>query len=219
MDDGAPKILAAPAIWVLRTAALSGGRFEVVSLISNHYPDGTVIDPGPRPEDFPGALELSSLRLDASGRPVATVASWATSDAPSLWYVEMDASTPNRSMHSVIAFDTGHLPEGTFVSNAAFFTMPVRSNQQIGAVRWDTVTGEIDQAFVAPETRRQQVARKMIVAAAAFGRYRGWSGKMHVGGRRGDVVEQILEGKAGPRVLPRTERTIIMDPLTGDVAE
>lgn len=217
MASGEPSLGTAPSIWVLRTVALSGGCWEHVTLLSDHFPDGTVVGPGPVVEEFPGAIEVSSLRLDGAGRPVVSVAPWTSHGAPSMWFVEMDASTATRSMHSVVAFATDHLPDGTFVSNAAFFTIPVASAEQIGAVRWDTSTGEIDQVYVDPEARLQHVSRKMVVAAAAYGRHRGFPGKVHVGGRRSDTVEGIVKDRTSPRFLPRTERTVIYDPQTGNV--
>lgn len=217
MATDGPSLGTASSIWVLRTAELPGGCWEHATLLSDHHPDGTVVDPGPQVADFPGAIEVSALRLDELRRPVVSVAPWTADGAPPMWFVEMDASTAARPMHSVVAFASGHLPDGTFVSNAAFFTMPVASDEQVGAVRWDTSTGEIDQIYVDPDARLQHVARKMVVAAAAYGRHRGWAGKVHVGGRRSDTVEAFLKDRTSPRFLPRTERTVIFDPETGHV--
>lgn len=205
--------------WALRTAALPGGRWELVGLLSEDHPDGSVVGPGPQVEEFPGAAQLLTLGLDDSGRVSLRLSPWVAPEAPPLWFVEMDASTPTRLMHSLVAFDTVHLADGTIVSNAAFFTMAVRSKQQVGAVRWDITTGEIDQIYVSPEQRDRQIARKLIVSAGAFSVHRGWSGKIHVGGRRSDAVEEMLVGRLPHRVLPRTERTVIIDPLTGEIAE
>lgn len=191
----------------------------MLGLLSEHHPDGTVIGPGPSLEEFPGAALLLRLALDDSRRVSVQLSPWVAPEAPTLWFVEMDASTAARPMHSLVAFDTVHLPDGTIVPNAAFFTMAVRSEQQVGAVRWDVETGEIDQIYVSPEHRDRQIARKLIVSAGAFHVHRGWSGKIHVGGRRSDAVEEMLVGRSPNRVLPRTERTIVVDPLTGELAD
>ena len=211
-DDGV-------GIWALRTASLPGGRFELVALLSSHHPDGASVGPGPEPTEFPGAVELLTVRTDPLSRPVVAIAPWATAGAPALWFVEMDASTPDRSMHSIVAFGTGHHPDGTVIPNAAFFTLPVHSDQQVAALRWDTTTGEIDQIYVAPEARDRGVAKKAIVVGGAYHAHRGWGGKIHVGGRRGDAVEEMLLGRSPLRVAQRTERTLIVDPATGEVAE
>ena len=208
-----------PAIWVLRTAALPGGAFEFVGLVSDHHPDGAKIGPGPLVSDFPGAVELLSVRVDAAGRPVASIAPWLSSGMSALWFVEMDESTANRQLHSLVGFANGHLDDGTIVSNASFFTMPVRSDEQVGAIRWDATTGEIDQIYVAPGHRGQRLATKLVVCAGAFHNYRGWSGKIHVGGRRGDNVEEMVQSRSPLRVSPRLERTVVIDPLTGDPVE
>lgn len=206
-------------IWALRTASLPGGRFEVAGLLSGHFPDGATVGPGPDLAEFPGAIELLTVRLDRLRRPVVAIAPWATPGAPGLWFVEADASTPDRAMHSLVAFGTEHHLDGTVIPNAAFFTMPVRSDEQVAALRWDTTTGEIDQIHVAPDVRDQGVAKKLIIVGGAYHAHRGWEGKVHVGGRRSDAVEEMLVGRSPLRVTPRTERTVIIDPLTGELAE
>jgi hypothetical protein len=206
-------------VWALRTTSLPGGRFELVGMLSDHHPDGASVGPGPNPSDFPGAVELLSVRLDAERRPRVVIAPWALPDAPELWFVEDDAPTAGRSMHSVVAFASPHLPDGTLVTNAAFFTMPVRSDDQVGAVRWDVGTGEIDQIYVVPSMRGNDVARKLTMVAGAFHAHRGWPGKIHVGGRRSDEVEAMVQDRTAQRVLPRTERTVVIDPRTGAPAE
>lgn len=208
-----------PGVWALRTAALPGGRFELAGLLSGHFPDGTTVGPGPDQAEFPGAIELLTVRLDSLRRPVVAIAPWATPEAPGLWFVEADASTPDRSLHSLVAFGTGHHTDGTVIPNAAFFTLPVRSDQQVAALRWDTMTGEIDQIYVAPDVRDRGVAKKMIIVGGAYHAHRGWEGKIYVGGRRSDTVEEMLVGRSPLRVTSRTERTVIIDPLTGEPAE
>lgn len=208
-----------PGAWGLLTGALPGGRFTLVAFLSDLYPDGTLLGLDRSEEEFSGVTQILRLDVDDSGRPVVTFAPWAEVGLPSLWFVEMDASTPTASMHALVAFATGHARRGTVVSNAAFFTMPVRSDEQVGAVRWDTNSGEIDQVFVAEQARDQQVARTMIAVSDAYRVHRGWPGKVYVGGRRSDTVERLLEGRPATRIMPRTERTVIMDPLTGDTIE
>ena len=209
----------AVGVWALRTSTLPGGRFELVGLLSDHHPDGASVGPGPDPSDFPGAVELLSVRMDAELRPRVVIAPWVFPDAPELWFVEDDASTTARSMHSLAAFPGGRLPDGTIVTNAAFFTMPVRSDEQVGAVRWDTGTGEVDQIYVSPALRGSDVAKKLLMVAGAFHAHRSWPGKIHVGGRRSDDVEAMVQDRTPQRVLPRTERTVIIDSLTGEIAE
>lgn len=206
-------------MWALRTAALPGGRFELVALVSGHHPDGARVGPGPELAEFPDAIELLTVRLDSLRRPVVAIAPWATAEAPGLWFVEADASTPDRALHSLVAFDSEHHADGTVIPNAAFFTLPVRSDQQLAALRWDTATGEIDQIYVAPGARDRGVAKKLIIAGGAYHAHRGWEGKIHIGGRRSDAVEEMLAGRSPLRIRPRTERTLIVDPVTGEVAD
>lgn len=206
-------------MWALRTAALPGGRFELVALVSGHHPDGARVGPGPDLAEFPDAIELLTVRLDRLRRPVVAIAPWATAEAPGLWFVEADASTPDRALHSLVAFGSEHHADGTVIPNAAFFTLPVRSDQQLAALRWDTATGEIDQIYVAPGARDRGVAKKLIIAGGAYHAHRGWEGKIHIGGRRSDAVEEMLAGRSPLRIRPRTERTLIVDPVTGEVAD
>lgn len=191
----------------------------MVAFLSDLYPDGTLLGLDRSEAEFRGVTQILRLDMDTSNRPVVTFAEWAEAGMPHLWFVEMDVSTPAASMHALVAFATGHARRGTVVSNAAFFTMPVRSEEQVGAVRWDTNSGEIDQVFVAEHARGQQVARTLIAVADAYRVHRGWPGKVYVGGRRSDTVEKLLEGRPETRIVPRTQRTVIFDEQTGAVIE
>ena len=51
--------------WCLRTAALPGGRFELLGLLSDDYPDGAVVGPGIPPDLFPSEAVVLTVRVDA----------------------------------------------------------------------------------------------------------------------------------------------------------
>ena len=75
------------------------------------------------------------------------------------------------------------------VPDTEFFALPVRSDEQVAAVRVFTDDGEVDQIYVASEYRRLHVAAKLIRVASAFHMAHGWNGLLHRHGRRTDLGE------------------------------
>jgi hypothetical protein len=111
---------------------------------------------------------------------------------------------------NVVAFATDHVAPGTVIPDTEFFALPVRSDEQVGAVRWWTDDGEVDQIYVARDDRRSHVAAKLIRVASAFHMANGWNGLLHDTGRRTDLGEEF--GAVFIRVAERRERMPPMDP-------
>lgn len=87
--------------------------------------------------------------------------------APKLWGVVVTDPGPPAAM-SFVAF-TGHdVPEGAVLDPDRAAALGVRSEDQVGAVRCYTETGEVDQVYVAPAWRRKQIATALVGAASVY---------------------------------------------------
>ncbi len=206
--------------WALRTSSLSGGRWQVSLHLGDQFPDGAVVGPDASISARPDQRVACRADLDDQRRSQVIVSSWAVSGAPDLWFVDVPSMEKGSHSRTLTAFDTADLADGTVISNSAFFTMPVASEQQVGAVKWRTEDAFIEQIYVAPEHRRRNIARKLVYTAAGFHRHQGWPGFMHVGGLRTEAAEQIVDAivRLPSRVAPRSERAVIYDPMTGELA-
>lgn len=202
--------------WTYRASALPGGRWRTLSFQGDEYPDGTVVEPDALTVELPMDRLLCTADLDAQHRTRVIVNPERVPDAPAMWFVEMPGDEADRRSHTLVGFTTPHLPDGTIVGNAAFFSMPVRSSEQAGALKWWTDDGLIEQLFVAPDHRGSLVALKFAYTANGFHRLHGWGGKIHVGGRRTDMGERAVKGHHPQRVAPRSEVSVLIDPLTGE---
>lgn len=185
-----------------------------MSFSGDEYPDGTVVDPDDLTVELPLDRLLCSADLDEQHRVRVVVPTGRVGDAPDLWFVEIPGDEPDRRSHTLVAFATPHLPDGTIVSNAAFFSMPVRSSEQAGALKWWPDDGLIEQLFVAPEFRGSQVSLKLAYTVNGFHRLHGWGGRIHVGGRRTDMGERAIKGHHPQRIAPRSEVSVLVDPVT-----
>ena len=206
--------------WALRTSSLSGGRWQVSLHLGDQFPDGAVVGPDASLSARPDQRIACRADLDAQRRSQVIVSGWAVPRAPDLWFVDVPSVEKGAHCRTLVAFDTAHLADGTIVDNSGFFSMPAGSEQQIGAVRWRTEDAFIEQIYVAPDHRRRNIARKLVYTAAGFHRHQGWPGFIHVGGLRTDVAEQALDAcvRLSSRVAPRSERAVIYDPMTGELA-
>ena len=202
------------SIWYARLAPLPGGRWRVRGFITDDHPDGAII--GPAVDDATLPIDRSHwlAELDHKGRTVVTVSPWAVAGAPDLWYVRVPGEKEGRATFTLAAYDTDHLPAGTVVRNAEFLVLPVASDEQVGAVRWFTDDGLVDQVYVAPERRGSHVARMLLYAAAAMHQHHGWAGSLHGGPRRTDLGEN-LAARHPERISARTEIGLMVDPQTG----
>jgi GNAT superfamily N-acetyltransferase len=196
--------------WYVRGAALPGGKFQVRCIIDEAQADGVVLDD---PVEDHGMFLQWRAGLDGSGRPRMQISPLAVPGAPQMWFVdvtELDAEPPARSL---VGFASGHLPSGTVVSNAIFFSMPVTSDQQAGAVRWWFEDGVVDQVYVAPEWRRRGVASLLLYTADAYHQFNGWPQSVHSDGRRTALGEALVAGLRFPeRIAQLTEQMLPMDP-------
>jgi hypothetical protein len=132
------------------------------------------------------------------------------SRAPALGYVAMEEPGAAPPAGNPVAFETPALADGTVVSADQFTAMPVRSADQVAAVRWFRDSGQVHQVYVAPSQRRRGIASKVLISAGLYAVASGWP-RIWGGGERTDMGEalvtegpELFRGRAKPRtrVLP-----------------
>ena len=148
-----------------------------------------------------GQIHISRSKLIAPG-------------TPSMWFVRMDARAKmGDSIHAVVAFITDHFNDGVVIDEMEFVMLPVHNDDQVGAITWNRKSGEIDQIYVSPESRRHNIAQRLINAAAAVHHTHSWPGVMHANGRRTNLGERFALSWQNPlRIAPHTELSPPMDP-------
>ena len=193
----------------IREGALPGDRWSVRCVLTNDFPDGSLLDD---PIETDGMFVLWRVGIDAEARGVIRLNNAALGAAPKIWYVmlpELDASRPAMS---IVGFPTDHLPEGTIVTDPMFFSMPVDNDEQVGAVRWWFEEGVIDQVFVDPNWRRQGVATELLYAVGAWQALHGWPVHIRSDGRRTELGQHLDAATMFPqRFAPITEVSPPMD--------
>lgn len=196
--------------WYVRDEALAGGRWRVRCILSTDEPDGAVVGPEAETE---GRYVHWSASLDAQGRPNLRINPLSLGDVPALWFVEVPESEAPEPATSLVAFVGDLQPPGTVVSNAVFFTLPVKSEDQVGAVRWYIDDGTVDQVFVSQAWRRRGVGSALLYSADCFHQFSGWSGSLHTDGRRTALGESLMATLRFPeRIAPLEELVRPMDP-------
>lgn len=210
-DDTVPP--AGTAAWYHRIEPLPGGRWRVRCLFSDDFPDGTAVtDPG----DVEGRFEIWRADLDDEGRPRVLVNPEAVPGAPAMWFVALPERGERPAM-TLVGFEKPLLPPGTVISDAVFFSLPVRNDEQVGAIRWWHEEAVVDQVYVAPEQRRRHTASALIYAASAYHQLHGWPGRLHSDGRRTAMGERLVAGLRHPdRIAPLQQLMPPMDPDARD---
>lgn len=154
----------------------------------DEHPDGSLVDLDGEPPRPP----IVTTRLDRGGRVTnIAVAADLAGGAPPLWYVEVPETAAKPPAMVLIAYSTGDLPDGTVIDNPTFAAMPIRSDEQVAAIRWWPANGQIHQIYVGPEHRRKGIGRKLAAAAGGYVAARGWP-RMWVSGERTDLGEAML---------------------------
>jgi hypothetical protein len=188
------------------------GTWRVACYLSDRFPDGEVA-PVESTADLDGAVKLWHACADADGRPLLQVTKEAAPHAPDVWYVAVPQRDLDPPSFDLVAFRTDHVPPGTVIDNPSFMVLPVRTAEQVGAIRWVPSTAVVDQVFVVKDLRRSGLATKLVYAASAYHQHQGWGGRLHSDGRRTDLGQRFTAGLRHPdRVAPWTGYSRPMDP-------
>lgn len=195
------------------------GRWVVRAFRGDRYPDGVVVDD--EDPQLDAADPLWMVTGDGKRRSVVSVSQRVVPSPPSVWFVEL-ADLPDRPDEAqLVAFASDHQPAGTVIDRFAFAVLGVANEDQVGAVKWRPSTGVVAEIFIAPSSRRQQLATLLLYSASAVHQSHGWPGALRSDGRRTDLGERFVTGLAHPqRIAPWTERAGPMDaPEAGAVGE
>jgi hypothetical protein len=199
--------------WYRRTESLAGGRWRVSCYQNDDHLDGCAIGPEQLPAAPPVGEMLWRAELGTSDRPLVTVTETGAPGAPSAWFVAKREQADGRPRVTLVAFGTNHMPDGTIVSDVEFVTMTVRSDSQLGAIRWWADTAVIDEIYVQPDQRRGHLGSKLIYTASGFHQFHGWPERLRTDGRRTDLGQQFAVGLRHPlRTEQWTQRAAPMGP-------
>jgi GNAT superfamily N-acetyltransferase len=159
-----------------------------------------------------GTDSVAVARYDVHRRVVALeVARGHAPKSPQLWFVEVQESAARPPATNLVAF-TGHgVATGTLLAEVDVEPTGVRSDDQLGAVRWYPATGEIDQIYVAPSWRQHRVGTALVVLGSLLSVARDWP-RFWSDGQRTVLGEKFRNGIAwGHRAAALTH---IAPPMT-----
>ncbi|TDT14518.1 hypothetical protein BDK89_0073 [Ilumatobacter fluminis] len=186
--------------WYVREQPLRHGRWQVRCHLDDRHDDGTIVDDS---GDLDDVFVLWRAELAADGHSTITVAPGMAPGAPGCWFVELPEGNADPPAMTLVAFGTDDHAPGTVVSDAEFFHLPVRSDQQLGAIRWWPEEAVVDQVFVHEDWRRRHVATVLIYTASAYHQHHGWPGRLHSDGRRTKLGISLVTGLRHPeRIAP-----------------
>jgi GNAT superfamily N-acetyltransferase len=133
---------------------------------------------------------------DDEGRVVTVEASPVhVPQAPPLWFVEFRESNAQPPAVSIVAF-TGHGQQtGRIFDQTDLGNLPIVNSDQVGALRWYPATGEIDQIYVPPAHRRQQIGSALLTSAGTLSVARGWA-RLWSDGQRTVLGEHFRNSRA-----------------------
>lgn len=200
--------VAGTSAWYHRAGALPGKRWEVRCLFSDDHADGTTVDD---PGDTTGRFEIWRADVDDQGRSRILVSPEAAPDSPAMWFVALPEARAERPAMTLVGYEHPAVEPGVVIADTAFFHLPVRNDQQVGAIRWWTEEAVVDQVYVGADFRRRHVASHLIYAASGYHQHHGWPGRLHSDGRRTPMGEQLVAGIRHPDRIAALDR--LMPPM------
>lgn len=180
--------------WHCRSLRDDGSVAAFTVVQSDRQADGTRVDlPEAQAAEAIGDGARCVARFDEQGDVSALEVqpSWAPR-APALWFAELpepDAAPPATHL---IAFTGAGVDPGRLLRTADLRGTGVRSDDQLGAIHWWVGTGEIDQIYVSPTARRQQIATALLMAAGTLAVARGW-GRIWSDGQRTALGDRLAQ--------------------------
>ena len=201
--------------WYVREQECSRGRWRVRCVVDHSHADAEIVD---GPIETVGSYEPWRADVDDDGRSVIGLNPAGLPDAPPLWFVMLPEPNSPTPAISLVGFASDHVAEGTVLTDPEFFSLPVPSADQVGAIRWWHLEGIVDQVFITENWRRRHLGTAMTYAANAFQVHNGWPGQLRSDGRRTDLGRYLDAGTLFPhRFVPIEEVSPPMDPPMGDV--
>lgn len=198
-------------IWYRELGATASGLRVAEAWESAAHADGVYADAEPG-----DAALVWRTREPERGLLHVTIPADRAPGSPPLWFVVVDEPRGDRPACNLVAYGDDTLPAGTIVSNHTFATLGVRSDSQLGAVRWYR-DGLVHQIFVSPDHRRRNIGTSLLHAAGAWQQANRWPGFIHSDGRRTLLGQLFLAAKRNPsRIRPLTETMPGMDPGTDE---
>ncbi len=200
--------------WYVRERQLADGRWVARCHIGPQNPDGHIVD-GSDPEgggpEARAAYRLWTVDVNDHGDAVIQINPLSVPGVPPIWLASMP-DEGERPSTTLVAFGSDHFQPGTVIGNATFFTVPVQSESQWGAIRWYR-DGVVDQLYVTPEMRGRRLGTVLIYCAAAYHKHLGLETVIRSDGRRTDDGVQLLSDFQHPdRIAALTHLMPSMDP-------
>jgi GNAT superfamily N-acetyltransferase len=182
---------------------------------SDRHPDNTVVElPAEAATEQIGDDAIGVARYDADRRVVALeCAPGRAVKAPPLWCVEVQEPAARPPATNLVAF-TGHgVATGSLMADVDVDSTRVRSDDQLGAVRWYPATGEVDQIYVAPQWRQRSIGTGLVILGSLLSVARDWP-RFWSDGQRTVLGENFRNGIAwGHRAADLTH---VAPPMTPD---
>jgi len=180
---------------------LDGQRYDVMS----------DVDTDPLAQEYETVWQTT---IDAAGHLCISGSETVAPDAPSTWFVAVDAARHfGDGRRAIVVFSSDHFASGTVIDEMEFVMLPVKNEDQIGTVIWSKSTGLITEIYVAPEHRRTDVGILALLGAAAYHHSFGWNGLLHNDGKRTLLGQQFALGiDFAHRIAPHAELSPPMDP-------
>lgn len=200
-------------LWQCRALRADGSPAWLAVVWSTDRPDGERVDlPEAEASELIGDRTLCSARYNDAGAVISLfVTPLGASKAPPMWFAELTEPDATPPAISLVAFTGHHVDAGTLLDREHLQEVAVVSSDQVGAVRWYPATGEIDQVYVAPASRRQTIGSALVVAAGTLNvardRARVWTD-----GQRTAMGDRM--SKASPFRHRAAELTHLAPPMT-----
>lgn len=161
--------------WKCRAIGPDGSVVWVAQVQSSQYTDDVVLElPAPAALDTVGDAAVCFAAIQDGIVTKVAVTPRGAPKAPELWFMEVPESDAKPPAVCLIAFSGHGVAAGSLIDGYAPDPPPVRSEDQLGAVRWYPATGEVDQIYVSPTWRRHSIASALIAASATLAVARGW---------------------------------------------
>lgn len=200
--------------WRIHVAATADAAERVILVESRRHPDGSCLELSAEQAqaELAGEQPLVTVSCDEHGRAARIdVSPELTAKAPPLWFAEIRESAARPPATNLLAFSGFGVAGGSLLDETAVAGLPVRSEDQLGAVRWYPATGEIDQIYVSPQMRRRGIATVLLFSAGTLALARSWP-RVWSDGQRTVLGEQLVASRAWRSRV--AELTHIAPPMT-----